>query len=229
MSKPKQSNAGRNEVVPTCFTTEKLTDMKAKRTQDALAVAIEGRVLQIEEQEKAGFAEIGMLCFYVREWRLWPDCTDAEGEKCHSFESFMANGKNGSRSNRYAALKAYESLRGDVSLDDMKAMPRCNVVELSKVPKQHRTPEVKRVAKLLDGEAFTGYVEREIPEAHAESKKPLTLKFSRSQRVVIDKAIARAKEREEVSTNEEAVESICANMMLVWDEEDRLQARGAHA
>jgi len=213
---------------PEELTPAKLEEMKNTWARGSLAALLDGRVRAMEKVEKQTFAQIGLICMHFEMWDLWKDMHDEEGVIFHSFSSWMNSAKNGCARNRWAAFRAVKELR-EIPVKELEEMPRGNAVALSKVPKRSRTKNVIEKAKVLDGEAFDNFVERECPEAHSEGKRPLTLKFEHSQREIFEQALQVAMLRFEITSREEAAECLAQEALQSWEREDSAKAEAAGA
>ena len=176
--------------------------------KDSAAVMLDSRVRTIEKDSKLTFIELGLILKEVDTRELWKHMN----EKWHSFDAWLSDAAPVCRTSGYSALKAIREL-GDVPVEELEEMPRCNVGLLAKVPKARREPEVIKAAQTLSEEAFTGYVERKVPEAHIESKSLMRFKPERSQRAKIDEALALAGRLEETESREEQLEILAAEYL----------------
>jgi hypothetical protein len=194
--------------MPEHFTKDVIESMRSW-TPEAAAVAIDDRVRKIERSSKLTFVELGMLLMEVEQREYW---RYMQGD-WHSMDQWLSVAAPVCRTSGYAALKAVREL-SDVPTDQLIEMPRCNVGLLAKVPKKNRTPEVIDAAKSLSENAFTGFVQREVPDEHIEHKLPMRFKPDASQRQVIEDALKLAMEREELVSREDALEAICADYLI---------------
>jgi hypothetical protein len=195
--------------MPEHFTKDVIESMRSW-TPEAAAVAIDDRVRKIERSSKLTFIEIGLLVDEVDRREYWKHMAG----NWHSMDHWLMDAAPVCRTSAYAARKAVRELSPDIPVEQLIEMPRCNVGLLAKVPKQHRKPEIVEAAKTLSEESFSGFVEREVPDAHLEHKRPMRFRPDASQRQVIEDALKLAMEREELVSREDALEAICADYLI---------------
>jgi hypothetical protein len=217
---------------PETFTAENLEALKGKCSKAKLAEVVNGRLVSLEAGEKLTFDQIGLLCLFTERESLWKELKAADGNPYHSFDAWMSTAKNGCRANRYAAWKVAKELT-DISPAELKEMPRANKVKLADVPRKSRTPEVRKAARTLEVDSFSDYVEREIPDAHLDSKRPPKFKAMESGALkVIESALEGIMLLDEdITTREDALEGVCSDFITMHQDEieEKLKARAAIA
>lgn len=167
---------------------------------------------RIDDLKELSFADRGRIALEFEKRQLWKYLG------FHSFEAWMASGRGGSRTTKYAALAAVKAL--NYVPDGMLAqMPRCNVVTMQRLSKDVALrPDVIQAAIQMDENGFLGKIEREHPQQHLETLRPITIKATASARKVIDEAIAWAMEREGCTSRSEALALILGE----WLQDARL-------
>lgn len=195
-------------AAPQSAEIDELRIMGLRNLPDADAAAVfDARLRELERQYKRSFVERGFILLEVQERELWRHIVNPEtGEAYSSFERWVVGAAPQSRSDCFAAMKAVRELR-DVPAQELLQVPRCNVKVLQHLsPALRRKPEVIDAAKKKSERDFVAQIEKEHPEQHIESKRPMNLKPERTARQTIDRGIEVAMWAYGVSTREDALE-----------------------
>lgn len=170
---------------------------------------IDARVREIERFHRMSYVELGELLAAMDSGSLHRYITDpATGEAFSSFDRWLSDAAPISRSTGYSAMRALRELR-EVPREQLLEIPKCNAEVLRKLPpKAKRDPAVIKAAQQFTEEAFIGYVQREVPEAHIERTQRMQLRPEKSARQVIDQAIAVMCWLTETGSRESALEAI---------------------
>lgn len=152
----------------------------------------------IDDLRERSFADRGRIALAFQERMLWRHLGYS------SFESWMASGRGGSRTTKYAALAAVKELK-DVPAEKLAEIPRCNVSTLVGCSTATRNdPEVLEAAKGSE-ESFTAYLAEKHPLQHIEAKKRLRMMLGLSIHEHVELAIAMTMEDGLAGTREDAL------------------------
>src|SRR5271157_5720703 len=156
------------------------------------------------------FVEMGLVLEEIERRELWPfdKSPTLEGIPCHSMDDWIHRASGTSNGTAYAALQAGRTL-SHIPAEERAEIPRCNQQVLSKLsPAVSGDAEVLEVAKHGSNEALLDKIEKDHPNQHVETKRPMRFSPEHSARKIIDKAIAMCMAIEECG-RDEALERIC--------------------
>jgi hypothetical protein len=179
--------------------------------QPVRAVLFDGRVREIEAQNRRHYIELGELLVAMEEGELWRHLRDPQtNQPFTSFDRWLGDAAPVSRSTGYLAKRAVKEL-SEVPREELLKVPQCNAEILRLLPgKQKADPEIVRQAQVLNEEAFRGYIGREVPEAHIEGRRTMRFRFDQSAAEEVELAIKAFAALHECELRETAVEGITA-------------------
>lgn len=225
------SNLGHRSDPYQCFTESDLA-LLMEKPLEYQAQTLDQRVRTIEKVWKRTFTELGIICLYVDEKRLWQYCYDPAGNRFTSFDAWIIDSAPLSRSYAYDAKAKIKILRDSgVPLERLAEVPRVNVITLSQLPPVlQRDEEVLADAQKLSEETFRAKMVSEHPEAHLEARKRVRWEFDQTAWEVVDEAVHRAMQKWECN-QQAAIEGIFAEWLVADKGEVEASeiGQGAHA
>lgn len=205
------SNLGRSDP----YFTESDLRLLMEKPLEYQAQTLDQRVRSIEKTWKRTFTELGIICLYVDEKKLWQYCYDPQGERFTSFDGWLIDCAPLSRSYAYDAKAKIKILRDSgVPLERLTEVPRVNVITLSQLPPAlQRDESILRDAQVLSEDTFRQKMVTEHPESLLEARKRLRLEFDQTAWEVVDEAIHRAMQKWECN-RQIAIEGIFAEWLV---------------
>lgn len=161
-------------------------------TDQYAAQILDAKMRVLEQQWRRSFVEKGLIAVEMKQRQLWKHVLDPQGQPFKSMEAWICNAAPQSRSDCFAAMRAVEELR-DIPREQLAEIPRVNIATLRQLSTAVRSdPAVLEAARNLSEHEFTAKIEAEFPSQHVEARKPIKLRPTTSQSLVVERAIQRA-------------------------------------
>lgn len=173
-----------------------------------LAKAHDERMRELEKIWSNTWQEIGLLAIVVRDNNEWKVLGYS------SFNAWLLDACGKSRSVVYAAMGALDELK-DIPREQLQEISHQNAHVLKKIPKTIRAnPKVIEAARDLTNKAFVRKMKQDHPELHLEEFIKREFRFTETQEIEVDKAIAQCKAEHGIEFDEEALYAICVEYCL---------------
>lgn len=203
------------------FAEASLESRIASAESNKLAVASlhDARVRELEKLHVATWSEMAELCIVIQDNCEW-ECLGFE-----SFNAWLLDAAPKSRSAMYVAMGLVKELAGDVATADLRQIEIGSAKVLAKLPKKMRKkPETIAAAKRRPRE-FVQHVQKTAPELHIETIAPRQFAFTASQERIIQGCLELVKLLLDITSDEEAIEAICADFIGEHQEQfDKMKA-----
>ena len=140
-----------------------------------------------------------------------------------SFDDWLEAVGDIKRSQAYSVIRTYTELSTTMSEEEMRDLPLNNAKDLTKIPEEKRTEEVKAAARELPNRKFREYIENRVVKGlNLDKSDYKTFQFDQTARVVIEETIVMVMEREGLKTEGAALEFLCSDYQnSVGGEESR--------
>lgn len=136
-------------------------------------------LVSISKVEERGFIWRGIVLREIERRELWSDGYT-------SMHDWMIKAAPYSIRDCYAAMSAVDDLK-DVPVDDLAAMPRCNVTLLQELSTAIRTDsETIEAAKTMGEDEFVAHVQARHPNQHVQKRVKPTLRLTDPVRDALD-------------------------------------------
>lgn len=189
-------------------------DIVNLRTVDEIQAAdiFDARVRYLERYTRRSFVEVGMICQEVEKRDLWRRMVvPGTSVYFHSFGAWMVSSLNVSRSSAYSAMNI---VKGGVSIEDLREMPRCNAETLASLStKVQKDPKVIEMAKSATSKDFIKAVQQAHPDQHVESKRAIVAKPTESARSLMEHCFDVVKWAYDIESREDVMENLVAYFM----------------
>jgi hypothetical protein len=184
-------------------TLEALDSIEAERL--VLFSLHDERVRELEKQHVASWSEMAEICLLIdgnSEWRIGG---------YRSFGAWLESAAPQSKAAMYAAMGLVKELRQDVSEGELRQIPLGSAKVLAKMPRRLRKRNIENAKKRP--REFVKDVQAAHPELHIETEVPRQYAFTASQADKIDGAVELAKMLFDLTSDEQAWESIAVEFM----------------
>lgn len=153
------------------------------QNRDAAVLMLWGNMTQ-------NFYDIGEHAEMVYRKELFKFLKDADGIPFETGDDWLvARIPEKGRSTVYRARKYFREL-ADIPREERRKIKQCNAPILGQLSDEHkRDPKWVERAQTMPEKEFVAKVKEELPEQHIETKAPMKLSPSESQRSVLDKGI----------------------------------------
>jgi hypothetical protein len=201
------------------ITQQALTRILVLPNSEAESVLYE-RLRYLDRTTKLAYAEIGYVCLAVQTYRLH-EHRIIDGKPC-SFTRWIRLAAPWGYSTCFAAMKDVGDLK-DIPVEHLAEIPQENFPILRQLSTAVRAePQVIEAAKTKSSDQFTQQIRKDHPEQHIESRKMLRVNMDESALAKVEDAITAAMQRGAASRGE-ALEQICAEVLLEWQLEDEIE------
>jgi hypothetical protein len=185
-------------------------------TDRELALQLDKRARQIEDEAANLFVELGLICKQVADRELWRhievQVRDEDGsaipgefEPAHSFDHWVHDALPWSNGTAYSALGVARDC-ADIPIEERREIPRGNLETLRKLsPAVRRDPLIREAAKKEKPEQFVRTIADNFPTQHLEISSPMRFRPSEGQRGDIEAALTLCIAQEGCNTREEAL------------------------
>jgi hypothetical protein len=217
----------RTRTSPFEIISTSLSDLIALPDPEAASAMNErmGVFEQISRMHERSYSERGIIIREFEKRKLWAYLIDPEtGQAFPHLTAWLSCGEFlGCRRVNFESLGDMRLLE-DVPTEKLIDIPKGNLKVLAQLSTAVRNePGILEAARILPQDEFLEKVEREQPNQHIETRKPLRFNPGRSGAKVVEEAIAWALEHDIAGNRDEAIVRMAEQALNEWRLEQELR------
>lgn len=191
-----------------------ILDIRQAWAPEDAATFYDSRIRMIERFHRNSYIEQGIILNEMSEQRLYCYIVDPNThERFTSFDRWLSDAAPISRSGGYAAMKALRDL-GDVSVEQLRQMPRCNVEVMRGLsPAVRRDPQIIAAAQNQPEKEFVRQIQEKYPDQHVEPRRTMLATLSDSSNSAMEECFAVVRWVYDVEQREDVLELLFAYFM----------------